>query len=276
MTYNSNYSLKCPYIDEIEYLRSNIDVRKAGVNAYTHYYSTGFKENRPVGFRKEEKEYMTNGFFVFSNSIENVFIQKAIISIDWFKASYKWQWIYQLNSDGYMQGMQGLHRILESIYRLVTNNKATRLCDYVFDERTVIGSSIYHEQGFLSSNEKPGVCFFGLNERDLDYGIYLSIALDNISLRIGQALNLQISRGDSFIWNPKLAISTDESTSKIHLSRVLTFLLLDPTYINQTYRNECCEYIDRCFLSISNKVGVSHNRLGKYAVQAPTTPSGTH
>ena len=140
---NGNYKL----FSAKEYLRSNIDVRKSDLDAYSHWQNYGHLEHRKISFKNEFREFQNNGYFIMKNSLENEVIDDALNAIKQFKEDNIIKWKRNADKNGYVRRITSLHRYDEKIMKLFSGNLAARLADYIFKDRASIYTSLFFEAG---------------------------------------------------------------------------------------------------------------------------------
>ena len=101
-----------------EYLRSNFDVRKSTLDAYSHWINFGFQENRKISFKKEFEEYQDKGYFIIKNSIQKEIIDDALNLINQFKEDNITMWRRNSDSNGFVRRITNFHMYSEKIMKL--------------------------------------------------------------------------------------------------------------------------------------------------------------
>ena len=130
-----------------EYLRTNQDVKKAGVDPYTHWEKYGKNEKRILSFKEEFSSFENDGYIVIREGISTHIVDSALKKIENFKQDNLEMWNRNTDSNGFVRRVTNLHLLDEAIQNLFSENLAARFCDYAFEESTCTYTSLFFEAG---------------------------------------------------------------------------------------------------------------------------------
>jgi ectoine hydroxylase-related dioxygenase (phytanoyl-CoA dioxygenase family) len=133
--------------DKEEYLRSNQDVRRSGIDAMDHWNQYGKDEKRVVSWMDEFLAYLSQGIIVLKNSVPLQVIEAANYKIEEFKTLHQESWSRNSDNSGLIRRVTNLHRYSQSICNLFSHNRAAGLVDYIFNAETCVYTSLYFEAG---------------------------------------------------------------------------------------------------------------------------------